>query len=1128
VTAAVQSQTRPVASGARSGAVLAVASAASIVANYVFLLAAGRILGSDQYGSLAALLGLLAVVLIPAGALQMAVSREVSRLVASGDAPAAHAFGRRTLRLALVGTVPLLVIAFVLAVPLTHLLHIDSVGIVLLAETTFVTALVAPVALGVLQGTQRFHALAVMYVVPFVLRLGVFGLAAAVGYRLGGAIFATTLSGIGATLLALALIREPLQRASARARAEVGQFLRYLAPVGVGLIGIALLTHVDILIVKARFSADEAGAYAAASAFARVGFFLPATILAVLFPRTAARQARGEETRDILGRSLLAAAGFCGALALFYAATGVGLVSTTFGPDFAAGGKVLAPFALAIGLFSIANILVGYHLSRGEARYAWIVAAGVILQIAVLASVPSSLRGVVWANVVIGALLILAHEVLVGSSLPAIRAGLEHVQDSVAGLRAALPEAVLVLLGTTAFVCALFYPVIVHLASTIIGSPGTDSTGAIAALWQTRHESGFHLLGITHHTLTGAPFGWDETNALNMQTLLAYYPAYLAAHVVGDIAAFNLVTLAGYVLSGATMYLLVRYLGCRASVAAWAALVYIVFPWHLARVQHASLLQLEVLALLVLALVALVRRPSWPRFAFVGLANLSCWVMSGYFGPMAAVTTVAFAVGAALTSPRRKGLLLVAGGTASALTATAVVGLAAVVSGTNAGAGLSRDVGDLSIYGLRPLELVVPSTQSRFFGSSLGTFWHTRTHGSNSTELTNYLGLLTIALGLTWLAIAIARRARLSTTARAATVGLAVAFVVGLLFAAPSPILLFGHEIAMPSRALWAAVPAFRVVSRWDALLMTALLPLSALGLEAVSSRFSRTGKILVIPSAIVAVAMVVSFVELSVDPVMHRFRTVPVPAEYSFVARTPRGVLAEYPLGYSDIYRLWQRRHGRPLMNGSPVDSTGDYARLMLLDPAEPGTAQALSLLGVTAIGIHPNAHVDAEIAPRNPRPGDGYRLVGRVPSGASVWEVTAGPAPALVTLPGGFSKPTREPDGSIGYALSSTAGVGVIDLEARAPGVVRLFFEASPPKGGQRTLRVAAGDKEQAFSLSGRTPVSVLVAVPRGTSQLLVKTDPAPTSAADAIVLSTPRAEKGSGSAALRAQLISPDPGF
>src|SRR5205823_2068151 len=213
-----------------------------------------------------------------------------------------------------------------------------------------------------------------------------------------------------------------------------------------------------------------------------------------------------------------------------------------------------------------------------------------------------------------------------------------------------------------------------------------------------------------HHTLSGAPFGWDQTNALNMQTFLAYYPAYLLAHVVGDIAAFNLVTLAGYVLSGATMYLLVRYLGCARLVAAWAALAYIVFPYHFAHEEHASLLHVEVLTLVVLALVAFARRPSWTRLVLVAAANLACWLMSGYFGPMAAVATVAFAVGVALTSKRRRDALLVLGAPAAVLAASAVVGIAAVVSGTNGGAGLKRTVGDLSIFGLRPTELVVPPT----------------------------------------------------------------------------------------------------------------------------------------------------------------------------------------------------------------------------------------------------------------------------------------------------------------------------------------------------------------------------------------------------------------------------------
>jgi O-antigen/teichoic acid export membrane protein len=1111
------------ASGARSGAVLGAASAASIVVNYVFLLAAGRVLGSAEYGSLAALLGLLAVVLIPASALQMAVSRDVSHRLASGDPLGADSLARTAVRWSVLATAPLIVVALALAAPFSDLFHIGSVGLVVLTELGLASALVLPAAMGVIQGYQRFHALAALFLLPVLLRLVLFGITYALGFRLGGAIFATTASALVSVLWAVGMVREPLARGTVISRQALVPFLRYLWPVAVGLIGIALLTHVDILVVKARLAAHDAGAYAAASAFARVGYFLPATILAVLFPRTAARQARGEQTEDILGRSLLATAVFCALLAVFYAATGVGLVTLTFGRSFAEGGRVLAPFALATGLFSIAYILVGYHLSRGETRYAWIVGAGVIAQLVLLSTVPSTLHGVVWTNLAVGAGLVVAHELFVESSVPALRAGLVRLSAGtrVRTRRLAL-EAGLVLLGAIAFVCALMHSVVAHLGSTIIGSPGSDSTGSVAWLWTLDHESGYHLLGITHHTLSGSPIGWNEGNGLNVQWLLPYYPAYLATKLFGAVAAYNLTTLAGYVLSGVTMYALARYLGCGRLVSAWAGIVFIVFPWHLARAEHGSLTHIEVLALLALALVAAARRPTWIRFGLVGLATLACWLTSGYYGGMAVVTAIAFSVGAALTLPRRRGLVLAAGSAGGALLASGLVAIAAYASGTNAGAGINRSSGDLFYYGLRPLELVVPSARTLVFGSGLDSFWARHAHHSNTTEISNYLGLLTFALAITWIVLVVRRR--VSRSLAAATAGLATAFVVGFLFALPSPV----GGVTMPSRLLWDLVPAFRVPSRWDPLLMTALLPLAALGLQSVFRFVAGRTRSVVAPALVVLAAICVSFVELATHTV-HHFRTVPVPPEYQALRETPNGTLAEYPLGYSDIYRLWQGHHGRPLLNGAPAGSTADAARLVLLDPTQPGTAEDLSLLGVTAIGIHPGAHVDAEVAPGTPTSGRGYRLVGRFPDGSSIWDVVAPAAPALVTLPGGFLPPARSADGFYGFPFVASGGVAAMELRARQAATVRLSFDVQSPAGdGTHTLRVADEHAQRTFPVRGRTHVAVDVAVPRGVSQLLVKVDPAPTSAADAVALSPPRATATSGAAELEAQSLSPDPGF
>jgi hypothetical protein len=530
--------------------------------------------------------------------------------------------------------------------------------------------------------------------------------------------------------------------------------------------------------------------------------------------------------------------------------------------------------------------------------------------------------------------------------------------------------------------------------------------------------------------------------------------------------------------------------------------------------------------LLLLALVAAAQRTTWLRLALVGVANGACWLMSGYFGPMAAVTTIAFTLAAALTLDRTRRLRLVLGSTVVAAAGAGVLGIAAVASGTNSGAGLNRAVGDLSIFGIRPTDLVVPPSGNVVLGDRLESFWAAHAHGANRAEIINYLGWLTIVLAAVWLVFCLRHWSEIRERQRIATAGLVASFVAGLIFAAPSPLLFFGHKVPMPSRLLFAIVPAFRVLGRWDFMLMAALIPLAALGLQTVWRALAR--RRIAVAVAAVGLAMVVSFLELALHPADPRFRSAPAPPEYAAVRQTPDGILADYPLGYSDVFRLWQRVHGHPLMNGAPEDTTADYARLMLLDPTQPGTAEALAFLGVTAIGIHPHAHVDAEVLPGNPATDSAYRLVGRFPDGASVWNVVARPAPALVMLlPGGFAKPRRLA-GLVGYPLVSSSGVAVLEFATKTAGVVRLVFDALPPKGAQRPLRLADSHSEQAFTLSGRTLVSLNIEIPRGLSQLLVKTDPAATSEQDAVVLSVPRAEQATGEASLHADLISPDPGF
>lgn len=1133
--AVVAERTLP--SGARSGAILAAASLVATVANYVFLLAAGRFLGSDDYGSLAALLGVLTLILLPTGALQLAISRELAVRLAGHDADGASAFARGTLRLALIATVPVVAVALALAVPVGHLLKIDSTPALLFAAIGLVAALVLPVSVGALQGYQRFHAVALIYVLPFALRLALLAVVAAAGFRLGGAVWAAIAGGIGTAAVALVLLREPLRRGARSPRPALAPFLRYLVPVFLGLIGVALLTNLDLLVVKARFSSDAAGTYAAASAFARVAFFLPATILTVLFPRTAARQARGEETADILGRTLLVTGGFCALLTLFYALTGPGLVHTTYGAEFAAGGDLLWPMTVAVSLYSLANVLVGFHLSRGESRYAWIIGIGVALQLALLALLPLTLRELIWTNAVIALALLAAHEVLVGSSVPALRAGARHFRRGIRVSRRVVVEAALVLVGSAALICLLTWPLVAELRSAFLGTEGSDASGGVAWLWRMQHEGGYHLFGTTKHVLTGAPFGWEEGNGLNLNWLIPYYPAYLATKVVGPVAAYNLVVLSGYALSGAAMYLLTRYLGCNRLVAAWAGFVFIVFPWHLERAQHASLIHLECLVLVVLALLAAAQRPVLTRFLLVGLATLACWLTAGYYGVMAAIGAVAFALATWLASGGRQGRTTAAVGiTAAAVGATAVMAVASVAAGVGNGSGLGRTHFDLTVYGLRAYELVVPTVDSILVGHWTRPFLENRVHGSNLTETANYVGLLTIALAVAWLIVAWRRWNSLDRRLRDATVGLVAVLAVSLAFAGPSPISVLGQSWTWtPSRLLFEAVPAMRVPSRWITLVMTALVPLAALGLQAGWGALARRAgttrgrRWARLPVVFVAAVILVSALELAVDPSDDAYR-LRLPPEYEAVERTPEGILAAYPLVRSDIYNIWQLKHHRPLLNGAADGSYADEVRRTLVDPGAPGTAERLALLGVTAILTKRNAlDFPEKTVPDvpNARWGPGYRLIERFPDGSSVWQVTARPAAVLPTLPLvplDFVGPDVGPDGFIGSAL--TGKTGSIDLWAPAPATVTLNVDARSTSAKDWTLRLAGADSETSLPVAGKTRVAIPVSVPAGFSRLHLTVDPDPDAGEFPIELSSPWTERTTGVARLHADPVA-DPG-
>jgi hypothetical protein len=658
-------------------------------------------------------------------------------------------------------------------------------------------------------------------------------------------------------------------------------------------------------------------------------------------------------------------------------------------------------------------------------------------------------------------------------------------------------EALIVLSGSFAFAVFLTWPLVLHMGTRIYGPPG-DSTAEIYNLWSFTH-SGFHILGTSHETATGAPFGWDQGNGVNVQRLWYIFPAYLAAKVIGEIAAYNLIVLTGLALSGAAMYWLVRSLvrgPATAFVAAWAGFVYIVFPWHVVKAAgHAGLTHIEGFPLLLLAVLAWFRSPTSARATAIALATALLWITSGYYGVAAMVALAVLLPVAALSHRRRLGTGRAAAGVGVVFGGAFLVALVILAFGRigdiNTGYFISRSKADLIAYGARPWEYVLPAYSNPHFDTA---GWLTpRLHGSNFAESSLYVGWVTILLAGGWLLWALAARRRLGREQKFVAIGFAAVVAAALLFSLPSPI---PHtSVPTPSRLVWEVASQFRVPTRFQALVMAALVPLAALGLAGICRRALVAFRSRAAAVAVCAVFGLFSWYELSVSSPGLAAVDAP-PPEYLALRKAPPGIVAEYPLVALDQarnsdYTFWRRVDGRRLLNGASHGSFPDLVREALEDPASPGTAAALSALGVSTILVHPDAYTSFGVPKPVPNDlGSGYRVLGRFPDGTSMWKVTAPPAPALATFGNGFgaSELTGRPSR---WLLEND---GTIEMYARKAGLYRARI-GMVSYGQPRTVWIEGGRGSRRFvAPPGGADFSLLLHVPAGQSTLTVKTRPGP----------------------------------
>ncbi len=381
------------ASLARSGGVVVPALTLVNAIGYVLTVTAARALDQGAYGELNALLGVLLVVCVPALAVQAVVARSIARR------PADEARGPRErallVRSALVG----LGVAAVVAAGtplLAAFLHTGTAGPLWVAAQLAPFAVLSA-AMGVLQGKERFTALAVVICVQALGKgLGVLPLLASGGPT---AVLAVLTGGtVLAMVVALVLVGRGVPGPAPASLPTAREGVVALT----GLLALLLLANLDLLLARHVLPGDESGRYSAGTVLAKAAFWLPQAVAVVVFPRLT----DPEGGRRLLRQSALLVGGLGVVEVLGCLLLARPVLELTFGQTYGSLAPIAPLWVLQGAALSVVQLLVYRAIATRDAVTSRLVGLAVVVEVVVVLAVRPDRPGPVIALATLVALVL--------------------------------------------------------------------------------------------------------------------------------------------------------------------------------------------------------------------------------------------------------------------------------------------------------------------------------------------------------------------------------------------------------------------------------------------------------------------------------------------------------------------------------------------------------------------------------------------------------------------------------------------------------------------------------------------------------------------------------------------------
>jgi len=261
---------------------------------------------------------------------------------------------------------------------------------------------------GYIQGTYGFRRLATNVVLEGAVRLGGSFIAISAGLGVEGVIAANAIAVAVAYLTITPKLTSHIPNPL-----YFSQSIREISQAMVFFSGQVLINNCDIVLVKHFFFAQEAGLYAAVAMVGRVIFAFCSAVVNSMFPLVAGTRHDERRNLKVIATSLLLVLGTGLFLALGLGIAPAGIWTSLFGSGFEIAGKYNLPYLLELYavstiVYSLSVVIMTFEMSYKIANTSWIQLAFSGAVIAGIWRFHSSLREVIFVQLILMTALLIS------------------------------------------------------------------------------------------------------------------------------------------------------------------------------------------------------------------------------------------------------------------------------------------------------------------------------------------------------------------------------------------------------------------------------------------------------------------------------------------------------------------------------------------------------------------------------------------------------------------------------------------------------------------------------------------------------------------------------------------------